>query len=423
VLACVAMNNLQLEVINGKVAAIVLLKNKLITIDAVLPILMELDKRYSSKMDITLVFPNEATFRETNKNVHIKNVVTNLRANYICLRGRGRIAYIIAIVKLILIMLFRKTILIKFSNNSFFYKQKPILAYIKKISAYIDIYAHLGVPSKEFRQDASDVLRSNKGINSFAQDEDGVFGDLNSFDYIMTSMPREQMQALYDIFIPDEKIIYTGYFRSYPSWLDYVEQERKTYPAINGGEYFLFILTTLGRRLADIDEPPMIELLEESLAVLKKFNNKIHTIFKPHPVTDLNKFNDVLSRIGYKNYSIDYGHPMILSTKAKFVVGNLFSTAMVDSYYLGCPTIEYCQYDPRVNKILNNRSHGQGLCDFFIPRNAAKLESIVLGILNNEIAISRDAKFLSANYPPMPVDFFKLWDTCLGIPKNQAVLN
>jgi hypothetical protein len=388
---------------------IVLLKNKLITTDAILPILMELKKRYASLIGIKLVFPNKATLKEVEKNLHLQKVLTGLQAESLFLRGAGRLSYLWKIVKLIFGILCGRTIIIKFSDEAFF-KQKQLLGLLKKIAGCTEILGVLGVTTKAFRPEASNVLRT-QNTSAASANEGRSLIDLETSDYVLSSMPASYIAEIYGVSVPDERLLYTGYYRGFPAWLEYVGHEKETYPVINDKDYFLYILTTLDKRLANINEPPIEELLEESLRALKKFNNRIRTVFKPHPSTNMERFGRVLDKVGYENFSIDYGHPMILSAKAKFVMANLFSTTLIDSYYLECPIIEYCQYDPRLVEMLNNKSHGQELCDFFIRRDPDKLEKIVSGVLDNEIKISRDRQYLSENFAPMPVRFFDFWDS------------
>lgn len=393
--------------LKSRVTIIVFLKNKLITVDAILPILMELQKRYASLIKIQLVFPNKATLIEVEKNLHLQKAIAGLQAESLFLRGEGRFSYLWKVVTLVTGMLSVRSIVIKFSDDAFF-KQRQVLGLIKKISQCTEIYGVLGVTAKAFRPEAGNILR-NSG-NFSAINESRALIDLQTSDYILSSMPANRVIEVYGTGIPDEKFLYTGYYRGFPAWLEYVEREKNSYSKINEQDYCLYILTTLEKRLANINEPPIEDLLHESLQVLKKFNKRIHTIFKPHPATDMQRLRQILDKTGYENYSIDYGHPMILATKAKFVIANLFSTTLVDAAYLQAPIIEYCQYDPRLAEILDNKSAGQELCDFFIQRDPHRLDHVVADILDDNMKIEKDQHFVTANFPPMPNNFFDFWD-------------
>ena len=148
-------------------------------------------------------------------------------------------------------------------------------------------------------------------------------------------------------------------------------------------------------------------MIEESLEVMKKYNNKIKTVFKPHSITDLGKIREILDKVGYSNYVIDYSHPMVLSSNAKFVFGNVFSSIMCMAYYLGKPTVEYAQYDPELLERIGGQSLGGKFCDFFINRNRQKLDEVLHRLINGGIEVKRDPEFMRENYPDTHPQFYE----------------
>ena len=194
-----------------------------------------------------------------------------------------------------------------------------------------------------------------------------------------------------------------------PQWQKYMKEAIKRNRIINDGAYFLYILTSQGRRNECFEEPEVIELLQESLNILKKYNNRIKTIFKPHAITDIGKVEELLNKVNYSNYVVDYSHPFILSSKAKFVFGNFYSTTMFDAYYLGKPIVEYTQYDPEFFIKAGKQSEGSSCCDFFIQRDQKKLDEVLDGLINGDISVTRDPVFIENNFSNTPEEFYKFW--------------
>ena len=145
--------------------------------------------------------------------------------------------------------------------------------------------------------------------------------------------------------------------------------------------YFFFALSTLGLPNPEQDNQLDEEAMVRGLKTLAKFNDAIHTVFKPHAVTDIERFSELLKECGYKNYTIANIHPSILARKAVFTIVNYSSTVLVDASLTGCPTIDFVRYDSRGSHVINGESLLKDFVDYFIEGDVVELENTVQQLL------------------------------------------
>ena len=249
-----------------------------------------------------------------------------------------------------------------------------------------------------------------------------VFGDghardhrpAHKFDYYMTSLTEEIMADCYPGADGSKPVVQTGYVRGMNRWTVFLHDVANREKSYRLRPYCLFILSTFGKRLDELDEPPLIELFSESLPVLRDFSENMHVVFRPHPATNLDELERILEDAEFPNYSIDFGHPMILSVNALFVISNFFSATMLDASYLGVPTIEYCSYDKKLLDLLGNKSYGGDCCDFFIQRDPDELRSVVSGLLDGRLSAKKKPEsFIKDNFPHTPDSFYSFFNDIL----------
>lgn len=230
------------------------------------------------------------------------------------------------------------------------------------------------------------------------------------YDYCISSPDRKTLKDILGIDAPKDKFIRMGYSRKLPQWTKFVEREALKLPY---KKYVFFALTGLGRRL-EINEPELIVNLTQVLWVLRKYNNDILTVFKPHITTEMDKFQAVLKKVAFRNYEIDYGHPMILAKKCHFALGYSFSSVFFDAFYLGKPVVSYVNYDPRLTKMLHGKSEGLTCCDHFINGDQEELDRVLKQLIfSDNTQIKRDPKFIEENFPDTSEDFWEFWEEIL----------
>lgn len=364
---------------------IYLCRDKLLGIDSILPILMELNHK------ITFVFMTKKQLVLVKKNYDLWEIIQSIKKNIIVIKG-NKIFTALNLVIFVLRFTFQRNIVFKDGDPLPFHRF--IMFILRKTSKTTVIKYHPVVKSLEGFRNAR-IQSYDLGVKQKNTYKD-FFGGY--YDHFLSIMGEDDFLNTYKIHAP--KIIKTGYIRRLPKWTEYYERE---VGKNRRDPYFLYILSYTGQRKKHFDEPDLIELVEESLEVFKK--HKLRTVFRPHAITDMARFGKLLDKLNYKNYIIDHGHPMILSAKAQFVFGNIFSDTMFNAYYQGKPVVEYCQYDQRLLEAIGRKSYGGKCCDFFIQRDQDLLDKTI-SILSN-VVIARDPFLLRGDFPETPLEFTK----------------
>jgi len=220
-------------------------------------------------------------------------------------------------------------------------------------------------------------------------------------DGIILSHTKEQYEEIYNQkLITDCPTIRVGYTRGLPEWQRFLDKNSSRYlPKEIKAPYFFFNLSRLCRWLKGEDCASSGEIFKESLLILKNFNDDIMTVFKPHYRADMDKALMIIESTGYKNYIISYLHPSLLIKKAKFTFSYTASSISVDAYYLGCPTVEYTQYDSRFFKWNKGRPIFLDSVDFFIHRDPKQLEMVLQKLVYEDIKVQREPKKLRNDFP------------------------
>ena len=356
---------------------LVILKNKLISIDSIIPVLLELESGLPKGTTILIVFIDEAHFNEVRRNHHIIKILSQMNAKLLFPRKRNRLYMILWQSNLLLSLSFSNVLILKSGNC--LYLHSYFVRILKFFSKTIEMQFDLLPPSPDFIEN---MKEDNKLWNTSSNSSGRTNLNFDS-DYLLSSLNYDLFSMLYSDHIPENKFIDIGYVRSFPKWLSFVENEASLFKDRINGRYCLYILSTLDKRITTLDEPPFADLLIETMEVLKKFSSILKIVFKPHFITDMVRFKSILKDMNIENYSIEYGHPSVLAYGADFVIGNFFSTTMIDAKALGIPVIEYSSYDKRLLcQLKNNSIGGRQSCDYFVcNRDKNRLHDIISAVL------------------------------------------
>ncbi len=377
-------------------------KKKLIGIDAVLPLLMELKAQYRDVRILVLFFdaPNQDEIR---KNYLIWKALKSLNARLYDLRHPSRQKRYFIWLRILCAMLFSKNILIK--NADTIPHHARTVSLLKKITSLVELYAFIsGWPLEVHR--TVQLTRKVERENLNAEKKQ------ISHDYYISSLPRPLLEEIYDTSVEEDRLLRIGYSRKLPQWTAFMEQEARTL-GLDRQPYFVFYVPPMltARSPGLLDEPTLFELLEEALTVLRRFNSRVKTYFKPHIISDkdLKTFEGLLQRIEYTNYAIDYGHPMVFATEAEFVISVNVTSVIFDAYYLNKPVIVFTQIDKRLDELFEGKCEAGSACDFYIRRDQDALTAVVEKLLSGEITVNHDPAYLAENYPDTPEEFWGFW--------------
>ena len=397
-----------------KTNIIVICKQKLISVDSILPVLLEL-KDKNSTADFFVVLPDNKTTESVKKNYHILEALSGIGADILEQSRSGRITLLFWTFKFFCRLAFRRNII--FPAGDCLYKHRMFMRLLKKVSSTVEIRFSLLAPVRDFIEN---LKIQRQYIEELAADAGksappgGSKQDKADYDYFLSSVSYEDVSVFTPEPVSSEKMIKAGYVRALPAWLRFVESASSQWMELTRhGKYCLFILSTFGKRVSFYNEPDVGESFKETLDVLKRFSERLHVVFKPHAITDMKQFETYIEDAGFKNYSVDYGHPMVLAANAEFVIGNTFSNTMFDAFYLNRPVIEYTSYDKELFSRIGNCSIGGRCCGKLIERDQSLLEKTLENILDGKSDFTFSTSFLNENFPPPDREFTDFFEKLL----------
>lgn len=245
--------------------------------------------------------------------------------------------------------------------------------------------------------------KSNDPVNDPVEEE-----IIKGYDCVLLSHTQEQYEESNKLRLnADCKIFQVGYTRGLGEWEAFLKKREIQYFSKQiKPPYFFFVLGALDS-LGPYVCPPVEEVLRECLQILKDYNDDILTVFKPHPTTNIGKFQNILRSMSYKNYTITNIHWSYLARNAKFTFTNHHSTLLSNAYFCGSPVVEYVQYDPRILKYTKGKSMAGDLVDYFIPRDKVQLREALDELIYNDFSVKRDSFRLKNDFPVLSLQDIK----------------
>ncbi len=339
---------------------IVFVKNKLITLDTILPILLEIKVKHNVSSDV-VVF-DQLAHDAINKNIVIKDILNFVGKEIFITKGE------------------KTTILRRFYILTNLFKLS-----LKMISgAKIVHFGHLNIwPLKVF------AILFNKNVFQMQ-------GNAYDFKHGMFSTVIKKETLLYPVGFNiiifskniedtgfshvknNRKVYYFGETRTRSFWVDYIDSKSNFYfekyhkdVDISKG-VIVFILGTI-----DALEYKK-NLFHDTIEALKLLNPETPILLKPHAYTEVDTVINAIS--GYNNFHITYLHPSVLCTVSKAFISNNFSNTLADAHSYGIPTIEYSNYDKDKIKKTKGYSVENKFVTYFVNNNKSKFYKIIKSI-------------------------------------------
>ena len=345
---------------------IVFVKNKLITVDTILPILIELKTNYNSSSDI-VVF-DELAHKAINENIVIKDAIDYVGKEIFITKGiknkiHRRIYLIKGMFLIVLRLIFAENIFhfgaldryplkalgILFRKNVYRF---PGNAYNFKYSKYSK---HYGNKPKSYR---------NTGNNCILFDNTSDFCKDSRFVFNITP-PRKRK-----------------------AWVEYIRGRSSLYlNRLHSGINFengCFVIATgvpnsdsPSRKLEDpINDSK--RLFIETINVLELYSNTIPILIKPHPLSDINLIRSLIAN--KNNMFITYLHPTLLAMHARAFIANQFSNILADAHTFGIYTIEYTNYNHNLLNVTRGESIEKQFVTHFINNDIDKFKCVISDI-------------------------------------------
>lgn len=387
-----------------KVNLIYACKKKLIGIDSMLPLLMELKERYSF-INVLVFFRDEKNYSSIKKNYHIWKALGDIKAQAYVSVYKSRLKTCLAWLGIIGKMLLKKNIILKQSDT--IPRHAQFIKFIKKVSSTIEIDASYITDSSveyhkliQFYNNATnpDIIKTIKMDNAHL-----------TYDYVISQLDRDLLKKYYFVDVEESRFCKAGYLKRLAQWSAYVEREAEMLPYANE-KYFVYFLSGISGSTAFCQKDFL-----ESLAVLKKYTPHIKTIFKPAFITNMDVFIALLNQSGYSNYLIDYAHPSIVSCKAVFAMSYAWTSALFNAYVINKPVLVYTRMeDPKELEVLDYRTFGGQACDYAIFGDPERLDKILHQLVHEAVATKRDPLFMIDNFQEVPQAFWRFWENMLA---------
>lgn len=347
---------------------IVFVKNKLISIDGILPLLIELKKDYNYSSDIVIF--DKLAYRSINENIVIKDGIEYVGKQVFITKGiNSKILRRIYLVKG-LFTIFVKSI---FGANLFHFgalDQHPLK--IIGILFKKNVYRFPGL-AYNFQYPKFSKFYGNKPKKIKKVGDNCVVFDGN-LDYC------SGVKFIYDVVAPRTRKIWIDYIRERSDY--YLNEFHSNIKVDNG--FFVIItgpITLEARKLAD-PYNDLTRLFRETINILTQYSSKIPILIKPHPLTNMSLLKDIIS--DKDNTFITYLHPTILSLHARVFIAGYFSNTLADAYSLGVDTIEYTNYNKKLLNATSGESYEKQFVTHFINNDYSKLESVISTIVSRK---------------------------------------
>ena len=300
---------------------IVFVKNKLITLDTVMPILIEMKDKYNISSEI-VVFDNLA-HEAISKNIVLKDAIDYVGSELFITKGEKnkplRLMYILISLSRIFFSLICGAKIIHFGLFNLW----PF-----KILAYMFSNVVYQLQSTAYDFDYSIISIKNKGIKTpLSVGKNIVIFGLKNAKYYPS------------VFLKEKKIFFFGETRTRPHWVEYIRSRSDHYFELYHGDIdcsrgvIVFVLATI-----DALESKRI-LFESTIQIMKDKSIDIPILIKPHSYTEMKTVHNAIAT--HKNMRITYLHPSVLSTRSKAFISNNFSNTLADAYSFGVTTVEY----------------------------------------------------------------------------------
>lgn len=375
---------------------IVLIKS-ILYLDENLPLIFELKR--AGKISSPLFFSrNKKAYEYLRKNVVLCDAIHSMGGKLICL-NRYNNRYVNQVYNL-------------------FVLRRYLCKRVLSIETYdLDRYHHGWLPKlpvlnqkifkgKRFRslvfnrpfQQAKNILYSSRILKNEFETKEKKF---SGYDCFLTTHTKEQYEEItMEKLNTKSPVIQVGYTRGMEEWNNFLNKNIDHY--LSQGiktPYFFYVLTYMGKWMAEDTGASADDLFRESLLVFKEFNADILTVFKPHQNTDMDKAQRIIDDVGYENYKISYLHPWVLMNKAKFTFSYSGSAILIDAYFNGNPTVEYTHYDPRILEMTNGQPRYLECVDYFIDRDMKQLRDVAYKHIYKAPVLKRDADKLKQDFP------------------------
>ncbi len=366
---------------------IVFVKNKLVSVDNIIPILLEANAKHGKRSLIVTL--DQLAYEGIKSNVVLNDAVNKVGSILYLGNGiRNKILrrFIMLFQFIFLIYhFFKSSKIIHFGLLDVFPLRVLGVLFSKNIYlCEVDSYKHM----KE--KTINDILEHVFNRKSIYANPVG-----KSIIYFNKAFP-----IINNFNLRDKSLYKFKTTRGRRWWIDHSYDRADYYmdryhPRVNLAKgYIVYILSFLGNEALLYNKEASLNLFKKTIFLLSKNYPELQILIKPHPVTDIELVSDIISDQEV-NATITYLHASVLSRYAILFISNIYSTVLADAKSLLVPTVEYTHYNNKVLNETNGRSFGYLNVDYFINNDEIDLTGVISTIMLNSSTNDRHNKFIN----------------------------
>ena len=339
---------------------LVIVKNKLMSTDTVLPILIELKERYG--VSSTVIVNDGLAHKGINENVVIRDAI-----NYV-----GREVYTGTKYSSKFI---RKIVKLKYLFFLFF----KLLKGVRVLHFGIFNVFPFSVLGRVFENNLY-LIQNSSFKHSYGKFDSALGQNPTIFTPISKNIVafNDEMKYL-NVLNKGQNVFMFGSTRTRRSWVDYID---KRADLSNG--CIVLVLAFFGKsNQMRLPYDSLRNLLNNTVNVLDDIKGDLPVLIKPHVFTDLDVVNNAIKDLD--GFYLTYLHPSVLSSKARVFVCNTYSTTMSDAKSLGVTTVEYSDYSQDILDLSKGNSIGYEYIDKFINNDKCEFKKSIEIILSGKL--------------------------------------
>jgi len=373
----------------------VFLANKLVSCDAILPLLFELRKKrnlnkiyfYTTDLETYNVIKKNFVLFEGINNIGELKFLGNKNASvYEFIIKRIKIFFFL--INVIFLLYFNKVNIIHFSLVNFF--PWKILYYINKKRIFL--FENTWATKLQF--DVSNIGgRREKTRFSISDPKAGTIVVFHKDStYFIDKRVKSINIELLDITV------------NFKSWMEYIDKNyiyfiNKEFKDFFPKNIYTIVLGTFISPVYIKSKDSVEKCFLETLDVLTKFDSEAIILVKPHAISSEKIYKNIISNYIKNKIYITFLHPSVLTKISKVFICNYYSTTLAIAKKCGVPTIEYTEYSSKALELTNRESLRPDMVDYFINKDKIKLKNTLKKISiknNNNIKYnSADSKILN----------------------------
>jgi len=255
----------------------------------------------------------------------------------------------------------------------------------------------------------------------FVSDEEKLKGKavVQQFDFADASLSFSHIHYARS---PFRRKYLLGASHTFPAWRRHVRRQAELFyqgffrehPECTGKKLLLYCLSIVDAQPGyGADEMRhgilgMQKLFLETMAILDEFSDRLAFLLKPHYITDTDFVQSVVRRLQAAHFFLVYAHPEIILAKAAAQLCNGFSTTFWDGRLMGVPTIEYSDYSEKMWSVLNGQPFAPEAVDYFINNDPQRLRQVLADVVDGRAGAS-PARNL---FPAMDLSFCSIEGCC-----------